>query len=152
MTLVKDAPRTSTSLIIRSDANTRITASQEPFYELMRRLFQNESSAIRGQRFVMLILEREASGNPIRAEEWRQLLDEFDKYGYQTEQKEGTTIATGPDIRLILRPKSKNQAGVCRIKFSLNDKPYERQEEVFSDNSRLVLNAGKTAEWYFSIK
>ena len=78
MTLVKDAPRTSTSLIVRSDANTRITASRDPFYELMRRLFQNESSAIRGQRFVMLILERDASGNPIRTEEWRQLLDEFD--------------------------------------------------------------------------
>ena len=78
MTLVKDAPRTSTSLIVRSDANTRITASRDPFYELMRRLFQNESSAIRGQRFVMLILEREASGNPIRTEEWRQLLDDFD--------------------------------------------------------------------------
>ena len=78
MTLVKDAPRTSTSLIVRSDANTRITASRDPFYELMRRLFQNESSAIRGQRFVMLILERDASGNPIQTEEWRQLLDEFD--------------------------------------------------------------------------
>jgi hypothetical protein len=78
MTLVKDAPRTSTSLIVRSDANARITASQDPFYELMRRLFQNESSAIRGQRFVMLILEREASGNPIRTEEWGQLLDEFE--------------------------------------------------------------------------
>ena len=78
MTRVKDAPRTSTSLIVRSDANTRITASRDPFYELMRRLFQNESSAIRGQRFVMRILEREASGNPMRTEEWRQLLDEFD--------------------------------------------------------------------------
>ncbi len=78
MTLVKDAPRTSTSLIVRSDANTRITASRDPFYELMRRLFQNESSAIRGQRFVMRILEREASGNPMETGEWKQLLDEFD--------------------------------------------------------------------------
>ncbi len=78
MTLVKDAPRTSTSLIVRSDANTRITASRDPFYELMRRLFQNERSAIRGQRFVMRILEREASGNPVQTEEWRQLIDEFD--------------------------------------------------------------------------
>jgi len=78
MTLVKDAPRTSTSLIVRSDANARITASRDPFFELMRRLFQNESSAIRGQRFIMLILEREASGNPIRTEDWQQLLDEFE--------------------------------------------------------------------------
>jgi hypothetical protein len=55
MTLVKDAPRTSTSFIIRSDANTRVTASRDPFYELMRRLFQDESTAIRGQRFFVMM-------------------------------------------------------------------------------------------------
>ncbi|MEA3325375.1 MAG: hypothetical protein U9Q37_09655 [Euryarchaeota archaeon] len=77
MTLVKDAPRTSTSFIIRSDANTRVTASRDPFYELMRRLFQDESTAIRGQRFLEMILEREASGNPIRTTEWAELLREL---------------------------------------------------------------------------
>ena len=77
MTLVKDAPRTSTSFIIRSDANTRVTASRDPFYELMRRLFQDESTAIRGQRFLEMILEREASGNPIRTCEWAELLCEL---------------------------------------------------------------------------
>ena len=77
MTLVKDAPRTSTSFIIRSDANVRVTASRDPFYELMRRLFQDESTAIRGQRFLEMILEREASGNPIRTTEWAELLVEL---------------------------------------------------------------------------
>ena len=77
MTLVKDAPRTSTSFIIRSDANARVTASRDPFYELMRRLFQDESTAIRGQRFLEMILEREASGNPIRTTEWAELLGEL---------------------------------------------------------------------------
>lgn len=77
MTLVKDAPRTSTSFIIRSDANTRVTASRDPFYELMRRLFQNESTAIRGQRFLLMVLEREASGNPIQTTEWKELLCEL---------------------------------------------------------------------------
>ena len=78
MTLVKDAPRTSTSFIIRSDANTRVTASRDPFYELMRRLFQDESTAIRGQRFLEMILEREASGNPIQTTEWAELLCELE--------------------------------------------------------------------------
>ncbi len=78
MTLVKEAPRTSTSFIIRSDANTRVTASRDPFYELMRRLFQDESTAIRGQRFLELIIEREESGSPMRTNEWRQMLDEFE--------------------------------------------------------------------------
>jgi len=77
MTLVKDAPRTSTSFIIRSDANARITASRDPFYELMRRLFQDERTAIRGQRFLEMILEREASGNPIQTNEWVHLIGEF---------------------------------------------------------------------------
>jgi len=78
MTLVKEAPRTSTSFIIRSDANTRVTASRDPFYELMRRLFQDEGTAIRGQRFLEIIIEREESGNPMRTNEWRQMLDEFE--------------------------------------------------------------------------
>jgi len=78
MTLVKEAPRTSTSFIIRSDANTRVTASRDPFYELMRRLFQDESTAIRGQRFLEIIIEREESGSPMRTNEWRQMLDEFE--------------------------------------------------------------------------
>jgi len=77
MTLVKEAPRTSTSFIIRSDANTRVTASRDPFYELMRRLFQDEGTAIRGQRFLEIIIEREESGSPMRTNEWRQMLDEF---------------------------------------------------------------------------
>jgi len=78
MTLVKEAPRTSTSFIIRSDANTRVTASRDPFYELMRRLFQDEGTAIRGQRFLEIIIEREESENPMRTNEWRQMLDEFE--------------------------------------------------------------------------
>jgi len=78
MTLVKEAPRTSTSFIIRSDANTRVTASRDPFYELMRRLFQDEGTAIRGHRFLEIIIEREESGNPMRTNEWRQMLDEFE--------------------------------------------------------------------------
>jgi len=77
MTLVKDAPRTSTSFMIRSDANTRVTASRDPFYELMRRLFQDESTAIRGQSFLEMILKREASGNPIQTAEWAELLAEL---------------------------------------------------------------------------
>jgi hypothetical protein len=43
----------------------------------MRRLFQDESTAIRGQRFLEMILEREASGNPIRTSEWAELLREL---------------------------------------------------------------------------
>jgi len=77
MTLVKDAPRTSTSFIIKSDANTMVTASRDPFYELVRRLFQDESTAIRGQRFLEMILERDASGNPIRTTGWAELLCEL---------------------------------------------------------------------------
>jgi DNA-binding IclR family transcriptional regulator len=43
----------------------------------MRRLFQDESTAIRGQRFLEMILEREASGNPIQTNEWAELLREL---------------------------------------------------------------------------
>lgn len=83
--------------------------------------------------------------------DYSKLLDEFKNYGYQVERNGALTIADGPDIRIILRARSENQAGICRIKFSLTDKRYEPRTEIFSNKSKLILNTDKTAEWYFDI-
>jgi len=77
MSLVKNAPRTATTIVVRSDANTRISHSRDPYYSLMRRLFQEDSTAVRGQKFLTIIEERQATGNALRADEWRHLLDEL---------------------------------------------------------------------------
>lgn len=77
MSLVKNAPRTATTIIVRSDANTRISHSRDPYYNLMRRIFQEDTTAVRGQKFLLLIEERQAAGNPIRTEEWKNLLEEL---------------------------------------------------------------------------
>ena len=79
------------------------------------------------------------------------LLEELKNYGYQIEQNGKLTIGNGPDIRIILRAKSENRSGICRIKFSLTDKQYEQQTVLFGDKSKLTLNADRTAEWYFDI-
>jgi len=84
--------------------------------------------------------------------DYSKLLDEFKNYGYQIEQNGASTVANGPDIRVILRAKSEKQAGICRIKFSLTDKRYEQQTEIFSNKSKLILNSDKTADWYFDIQ
>lgn len=78
MTYVKDAPRTSTTIIIRSDSNSRISHSRDPFHELMRRLFQEEKTAQRGQKFLMLIEERQNNNNPIKTSEWEEIARELD--------------------------------------------------------------------------
>lgn len=78
MTYVKDAPRTSTTLIVRSDSNSRISHSRDPFHELMRRLFQEEKTAIRGQKFLMLIEERQKNNNPVKTSEWQEIARELD--------------------------------------------------------------------------
>ncbi|MDF1557242.1 MAG: hypothetical protein P1P80_03550 [ANME-2 cluster archaeon] len=72
MTYVKDAPRTSTTIMIRSDANSRISRSRDPFYEFMRRLFQEEKTAAVGQKFIMLIEERQKKNEPIKTSEWKE--------------------------------------------------------------------------------
>ena len=72
-------------------------------------------------------------------------------FGYQLEKKDELIIENGPDIKIIIRPKTENKLGVCRIKFSLTDKPYEQQTVQFSDKSKMILNADRTAEWYFDI-
>ena len=77
MTFVKDAPRTATTILVRSSSSNRISRSRDPFYELMRRLFQDESTAMRAQRFLTMIEEREKAGDPIKVSEWEELLKEF---------------------------------------------------------------------------
>jgi hypothetical protein len=78
MTYVKDAPRTSTTFMVRSDSNSRISHSRDPFYELMRRLFQEEKTAARGQKFLMKIEERQRKNDPMKTSEWKQISEELD--------------------------------------------------------------------------
>lgn len=78
MVSVKDAPRTSTTIVIRSDANARITRSRDPYFSLMRRLFQEDATAMRGQKFLMMVEERQKSGNPVKTSEWQDLINDLD--------------------------------------------------------------------------
>ena len=75
MSIVKNAPRTATTIVIRSDANTRITHTRDPFFSLMRRLFQEDASAVQGQKFIHMVEERQRSGNPLKTDEWKDILD-----------------------------------------------------------------------------
>jgi hypothetical protein len=77
MSLVKNAPRTATTVVVRSDANTRISHSRDPYYNLMRRIFQEDSTAVRGQKFLVMIEERQAKGDAIRTDEWKAILEEL---------------------------------------------------------------------------
>jgi hypothetical protein len=78
MALVKDAPRTATTIVIQSDANARITHSRDPYYSLMRRLFQEDATAVRGQKFLTMVEERQRKGNPIKTNEWQEIIEELD--------------------------------------------------------------------------
>jgi predicted transcriptional regulator len=44
----------------------------------MLRLFQDESTAMRGRKFLALVEERQKSGRPIKTQEWKHLLDELE--------------------------------------------------------------------------
>lgn len=77
MSLVKNAPRTATTIVVRSDANSRISHSRDPYYNLMRRIFQEESTAIRGQKFLVMVEERQAVGNPIKVSEWKEIMNKL---------------------------------------------------------------------------
>jgi hypothetical protein len=77
MSIVKNAPRTATTIVVRSDANTRVSRSKDPYYNLMRRIFQEDATAVRGQKFLSMIEERQAAGNAIRTDEWKTILEEL---------------------------------------------------------------------------
>lgn len=77
MIAVKSAPRTATTLKIRSKSEYAITRSRDPYHELMLRLFQDETTALRGQRFLSMVEERQRAGDPIKTEEWKVLLQKL---------------------------------------------------------------------------
>jgi hypothetical protein len=75
---VSEAPRTATSIIVRSAANARISQSKNPFLELMRRLFRKEDVAMKAVKFVSIVEERQKSGKPLRVDEWEKVMEELD--------------------------------------------------------------------------
>jgi hypothetical protein len=74
---IKDAPKTSTSIIVRSASNARISQSKNPLLELMRRLFRKEEIALKAAKFVTIVEERQKMGKPLRVEEWEKILEEL---------------------------------------------------------------------------
>lgn len=77
MTNVKKAPRTATTLKVRSKSEYAISRSRDPYHELMLRLFQEETTAQRGRKFLVMVEERQKSGDPLKTEEWERLLVEL---------------------------------------------------------------------------
>ena len=77
MTNVLKAPRTATTLKVRSKSEFAISRSRDPYHELMLRLFQEEATAERGRKFLTIVEERQKSGNPLKTREWKELLVEL---------------------------------------------------------------------------
>jgi len=78
MTNVKTAPRTATTLKVRSKSEYSISRSRDPYHELMLRLFQEENTAVRGRKFLLMVEDRQKSGDPLKTDEWEQLLIDLD--------------------------------------------------------------------------
>lgn len=77
MTSIKKAPRTATTLKVRSKSEYAVSRSRDPYHELMLRLFQEEITALRGRKFLSLVEDRQRSGNPLKTKEWKQILEEL---------------------------------------------------------------------------
>jgi hypothetical protein len=78
MTNVKAAPRTATTIKVRSKSEYAVSRSRDPYHELMLRLFQEETTAQRGRRFLTMVEERQKSGDPVKTDEWERLLIDLD--------------------------------------------------------------------------
>jgi hypothetical protein len=78
MTNVKAAPRTATTIKVRSKSEYAVSRSRDPYHELMLRLFQEETTAQRGRRFLTIVEDRQKSGDPVKTDEWERLLIDLD--------------------------------------------------------------------------
>ena len=77
MVTVKDAPRTATTIKVRSKSEHSISHSRDPYQELMLRLFQDDTTAARGKRFLTMVEEGQKGGSPIKTADWRRLIEEL---------------------------------------------------------------------------
>jgi hypothetical protein len=77
MTSVKCAPRTATTIKVRSRSEFSISQSRDPYQELMLRLFQEEVTALRGKRFLSLVEDRQKAQDPLKTREWKQLVEDL---------------------------------------------------------------------------
>jgi hypothetical protein len=75
---VKEAPKTATSIIVRSTSSARISQSKNPFLELMRRIFRKEEVAMKAIKFLNLVEARQKSGNPLKVDEWEAVMEELE--------------------------------------------------------------------------
>ena len=75
---VKEAPKTATSIIVRSASNARISQSRNPMLELMSRIFRKEEVAMKAIKFISIVEERQKSGNPLRVDEWEKTMEELE--------------------------------------------------------------------------
>jgi len=102
MSLVKNAPRTATTIVVRSDANARISHSRDPYYNLMRRIFQEDATTVRGQKFLSMVEERQAAGNAIkkqRVQAFRPVLKRPYRYGSLVVDRYPQPVRRKPVIR-----------------------------------------------------
>jgi len=78
MTHVKNAPRTATTLKIRSKSEHWISHSKDPYLELMLRLFQDEKTARRGRDFLNMVEEGQNKGEPLKTRDWKRVMEDLD--------------------------------------------------------------------------
>ena len=114
--------------------------------DISRKLYNHES--YRESLLLRDIVEFELALNRFDTDK---LITELKHYGYRMKQEGESFVGKGPDIQIVIRPKTDTQSGICRIKFSLTDRLNDQKTVPFGEKSRLVLDTDGTAEWYFDI-
>ncbi|MHC1593226.1 MAG: hypothetical protein ACXQT1_03995 [Methermicoccaceae archaeon] len=77
MPRVRDAKKSATTIVVRSDSKSRISSTREPYTALMLRLFRSERTAGKARQFLNLVEERQHAGNPLKSGEWEWVLEEL---------------------------------------------------------------------------
>jgi len=102
----------------------------------------------RRDRFLMKeVTEIEAALPP---EDLAGFRGQVEALGYRIRQDGETTVCSGPDVRLLLRPQSPGEtSGIRRIALSLQRPHTGPKEYRFGARSRLEFGAGSGATWWF---
>lgn len=106
------------------------------------------SGVYRNDLLLKDIVEIEVALNEVDS---KRLTNELELYGYEIIDENDKTIAVGPEIKIVIIPKSKDKLGISKIVFSITKELDKQKILQFGEKSILILNKDKTATWNFNI-
>jgi hypothetical protein len=85
----------------------------------------------------------------LEEKEAKRLAEELRYFGFEINRQDNTVYCKGPEVEIVVIPRSDQKLGICEITMILNRKLEKPICIQFGKNSELSINSDGTAIWSF---